>query len=107
MPELNDDRVTFYARGDGVGINGQPVDDDLIFVTSCWFGYRQQYIRETKSLQDTIFENSTDIYIRDKQAKIITNDMLAVIAGETYEILAVNPDRQHKAYQLITLKEVK
>lgn len=106
MPELNDGRVAFCARGDGVGVNGQPVDD-LIPVTKCWFGYRQQYIREAKSLQDTVFENSTDIYIREKQAKVITNDMLAVIEGETYEILTMNPDRKNKAYQIITLKEVK
>ncbi|MBC6310147.1 phage head closure protein [Listeria sp. FSL L7-1582] len=103
--ELNDGRISFFSRGEATGVNGQPVDD-LIWVHTCWFNYRQQFIRERKEQQDTVFENTMDIFIRERQRVPIENDMLVTIDGMTYEILVINPDRNNKAYQVLTLKEV-
>lgn len=98
--------IVFYEKKDEKGPSGQPVEI-LVETHRSHCAYKQQFIRDLKNDIGTIFENTTEVFIRNKQAIPITNDLIVMIRNVRYEIVVFNPDDATNQFALLSLKEVK
>lgn len=99
-------RLTFEKRnGYTAGVNGQQIPKwESVF--SCWFGNKQKFIKEVKNEIGTVFENTRTIVIRQKQKQEVQSDWRLIIDKDPFEIIEINPDVEHEAFQVLIIKKV-
>ncbi|MCH4175892.1 MAG: head-tail adaptor protein [Streptococcaceae bacterium] len=86
------------------GVNGikEPNYEEVI---KPWFAYKQKFLNEIKS-ESTVYKNTLNIIIRQRQKEIVTPDWIAEIDGNEYQIIEINPDVENDDFMLIVLKAV-
>lgn len=70
-----------------------------------WFAYKKKYLSEVKS-ESTVYKNTINIVIRQKQKEDVQTDWIGVIKGVEYNIVEMNPDIEDEEYMLLVLKVV-
>lgn len=98
-------RATFKVKdGYEIGLNGMKVPKYIDKFT-CWFAFRQKYINEIK-VENTAYEDTTDIIIRQKQKEEVQPDWIVTIKNKDYDIVKINPDVEDEEFMVIVLKAV-
>lgn len=98
-------RIIFKKKEGYVkGPNGTKVPS-YIEVIRPWFAYKQKFLSEVKA-ETTVYKNTINIIIRQKQKEELRPDWIGVIKGVEYSIVEMNPDVEDEEFMLIVLKAV-
>lgn len=99
------ERISFYKPTTTKDAAGHPVTTNQLFYT-CWAAVRTQYFSEVAKTYGTELADSLRMIIRYQTQYKITNDMTIVWDGDTYKIIALNPDSFRKEWDTILAKKV-
>lgn len=98
-------RITFKKKDGYIqGPNGTKIPK-FVEVIKPWFAFKQKYLSEVKS-ETTVYKNTINIIIRQKQKEEVRPDWLGVINGTEYNIVEINPDVENGDFMLLVLKAV-
>jgi SPP1 family predicted phage head-tail adaptor len=99
------ERISFYKPVSSKDANGHPVKNGQPFY-SCWAAVRTQYLSEVVKNYGTELADSLRMIVRYQREYVITNDMTIEWRGDTYKIIALNPDSIRKEWDTILAKKV-